>query len=183
MLKVGDAAPKFEFTSQTGKKQKFPDDFSGKWVGIHFLRYIGCPLCLEKLNDLISNSQKYAEQGVEILAVVQSTEKRVKAYAEKKGVKFLLVPDRERKFYELYDVAIGGLGAFFAPQVTVATIRTTLKGNFHGMPEGSELQKPASFIIDPQGKLAFEYYGKNIADLISEDKFKEALAGLMAKGK
>jgi thioredoxin-dependent peroxiredoxin len=183
MLKVGDAAPKFEFTSQTGKKQNFPEDFKGKWVGVHFLRYVGCPICLEKLDDLIKNQQKYAASGVEILAIVQSTEKRVKTYAEKKGVKFHLVPDRERKLYELYQVDVGGIGAFFAPQVTIATIRTTLKGNFHGAFEGAELQKPASFIIDPQGKLAFAYYGKNIADFISEDKFGEALAGLNVKGK
>jgi len=113
--------------------------------------------------------------------VVQSTEKRVKEYILKKGIKFNMIPDHERRIYELYGVAKGGVAAFLAPAVMVASIRATLKGNFHGPFEGDELQKPASFIIGPDGKLAFSEYGKNIADVTKEVKLFEAFAQVKAK--
>jgi len=181
MLNSGELAPKFEFNGQDGKKINFPADFKGKWLALIFLRHLGCPLCMEKINELASNQQKYKDQGLEPLVVVQSTEKRVKDYAQKKGVKFSMIPDHERRIYELYGVVKGGLGAFLAPAVTIATIRATLKGNFHGPFEGDELQKPASFIIDPDGKLAFLEYGRNIADITKETKLFEAFAQVKAK--
>jgi hypothetical protein len=63
-------------------------------------------------------------------------------------------------------------------------VRSTLKGNLHGPFEGDELQKPAAFLINPQGKIALAHYGKNIADIISEDKFFEVFNQLkQGKGK
>ena len=184
MLNTGELAPKFEFNSQDGKKINFPADFKGKWLALIFLRHLGCPLCMEKINELASNHQKYKDQGLELFVVVQSTEKRVKDYILKKGIKFNMIPDHGRAIYDLYGVAKGGLAAFLAPAVTVATIRATLKGNFHGPFEGDELQKPASFIINPDGKLAFSEYGRNIADVTKEAKLFEAFAQVKArKGK
>jgi thioredoxin-dependent peroxiredoxin len=184
MLKINEQAPKFEFTGPGGEKNNFPADFKGKWLALIFLRHLGCPLCMEKLNELNANFQKYQDQGLELCVVVQSTEKRVQDYIAKKSIKFNMVPDHGRTIYELYGVAKGGLGAFLAPAVTVATIRATLKGNFHGPFEGDELQKPASFIIDPDGKLAFLEYGKNIADITKEERLFEAFAQAKArKGK
>jgi len=172
MLKIGDIAPKFEFDSPDGKNVKFPDDFKGKWVALHFLRHLGCPLCLEKLNELRANQPKYKDAGLELFVVVQSTDKRVKDYSLKKGMHYL-IGDHPRKLYDLYGAEKGGVGAFLAPSVMVATVRATLKGNLHGAFEGDELQKPASFIINPEGKIAFLRYGKNIADVISEAQFWE----------
>jgi peroxiredoxin len=184
MMKIGEIAPKFEFIGQGGKQVNFPGDFQGKWLGLIFLRHLGCPLCMEKLNELIENHRKYIDQGLELFVVVQSTDKRVQDYIQKKGVKFFMVPSHDRKVYDLFGVAKGGLGAFLAPAVTVATIRATFKGNFHGPFEGDELQKPAAFIIDPEGKLAFVEYGKNIADVVSQDRFLDSLSKLKAaKGK
>jgi len=178
MLKIGAPAPGFEFEDQLGRKGKFPGDFKGKWLGLIFLRTLACPLCMEKLEELKKNEQKYKDQGVEVFVVVQSTLKRTKDYGARKGINFRLLADLERKIYGLYEVALGGLSAFMAPQVMTASLRATFKGHLHGLPEGNELQKPAAFIIDPQGKLVFSDYGKNIADMLSEEKFFQMLAQL-----
>ncbi len=175
MLKIGDQAPKFEFEDQTGKKSKFPDDFAGKWVGLFVLRSISCPICMEKLAEINQNQQKYRDAGVVPLVVVQSTARRVKGYTDKRKITVSVIPDHARNIYSLYDVAIGGLAAFMAPPVMAASLRATFKGYMHGLPEGSELQKPAGFIVDPQGKIGFVDYGKHIADMTSEDKFFMAL--------
>ncbi len=178
MLKIGDQAPKFEFEETGGKKNNFPDDFKGKWLGLFFLRTLACPICMQKIDELKKNEQKYRAEGVEPFIVVQSSAKRVKDYAAKKQIQLRLIGDLERKIYHQYGVEIGSLGAFFAPQVMTASIRATFKGHLHGMPEGNELQKPACFIIDPAGKLGFLEYGKNIADIITEDNFFKVLAAL-----
>lgn len=184
MLKVGDPAPKFEYSAEGGKKVNFPSDYNGKWLGLIFLRHLGCPLCMEKINELNVNLQKYRDLGLEPFVVVQSTDKRVREYTQKKGLKIILVPDHERRIYGLYNVAKGGLASFLAPAVMVATVRATVKGHFHGPFEGDELQKPASFIIDPDGKLVFMEYGKNIANVIKEADFLQAFGKLKAaKGK
>jgi peroxiredoxin len=183
MLKVGDLAPAFEFESLEGKKVNFPADFKGKWVALHFLRHLGCPLCQEKLNELRANQQKYKDAGIELFVVVQSTEKRVKDFSLKKGMHFL-IGDHPRKLYQLYGAEKGNLAAFLAPSVMLASVRATLKGNLHGAFEGDELQKPALFIIAPDNRIAFIQYGKNIADIISEKDFFEIFAGLrQEKGK
>jgi len=178
MLKIGDPAPKFEFEDQSGKKANFPDAFKGKWTGLIFLRTLACPLCMEKINELNKSGRKYQEQGVELLVVVQSTANRVKEYSARKQIQLRLIGDLERKIYSLYGVEIGGLGAFFAPQVMSASIRATVKGHLHGMPEGNELQKPACFIVDPAGTLVYLEYGRNIADIIKEERFFQVLSGL-----
>ncbi len=178
MLKIGEPAPRFEFEDQFGKKTQFPDNFKGGWLGLIFLRTLACPVCMEKLAELKKNEQKYKDQGVQVLVVVQSTLKRVKDYAAKKQIAFPLIGDLERKIYKQYEVALGGLASFMAPQVMVSSLRATFKGHLHGMPEGNELQKPAAFIIDPQGKLVFSDYGKNIADMLTEERFFQVLAQL-----
>jgi len=178
MLKIGQPAPEFEFETAAGSRVSFPRDFKGKWLALYFLRYLGCPLCLEKLNELIADQQKYAERGIELFAVVQSTENRVKDYSRKKGVKFHLISDRPCQLYQRYQVAKGGISALLAPQVALASMRATLKGNFHGPFEGEELQKPAVFIIDPAGNLAFLEYGKNIAAMMNNGRLFQLVGEL-----
>jgi len=183
MLKIFESAPKFEFKDQTGKNFKFPDDFNGKWLALFFLRHLGCPLCLEKIKELKKSEQKYKDQGVLVFVVVQSTASRVKEFSAKKQINFHLIGDFERRLYDLYQVAKGGLADFLAPSVLAASIRATFKGNFHGAFEGDELQKPAIFIIDPAGVLVFMEYGKNIANTINEKRFFQVLAKLKERKK
>jgi len=177
MLKVGDIAPAFEFESLEGRKVNFPTEFKGRWIALHFLRHLGCPLCLEKLKELRANQQKYKDAGIELFVVVQSTEKRVKDFSLKKGMHYL-IGDHPRKLYDLYGAEKGSVSALLAPSVMLASVRATLKGNLHGAFEGDELQKPALFIIGPDRRIAFIDYGKNIADIISEKDFFEILARL-----
>jgi len=183
MLKMNSPAPEFEFEDQRGKKFRFPMDFKGKWLALFFLRHLGCPLCMEKINELKTSRGKYQTKGVEIFVVAQSTLNRVRQYAQKKGIDFFLIGDYEKRLYALYQVFPGGISALLSPKVLVATIRATLKGNLHGKFEGDELQKPAVFIIDPEGKLAYVEYGRDIASVMDERRFFEVLEPLKGKAK
>ena len=176
-LSVGQPAPGFEATDQKDQLLRVPDGFKGKKVALLFLRYLGCPLCLMKLDDLIQNYPAYAAAGASLIAVVQSVPGHVKRFAERKQVPFALISDAERKLYSLYQVPVGGIKEFIAPPVLKATIQATLRGHMHGRFGGHELQIPADFVIGPDGLLSFVHYGKDISDFLGHEGLLGALKG------
>ena len=181
MLELGKPAPEFEFENHKGERYKFPGDFSGKWLGLFFLRHLGCPLCKEKISELKENQARYQAEGVELFVLVESTPRRVQEYGKKEGIDFHLISDREKRIYQLYQVSRGSFGDFFSPSVLSASLRATFKGHFHGRFEGDEFQRPACFIVAPSGKLVYSKYGKNIAKIITEEEFFEVLKMLKEK--
>jgi len=176
-LTVGQPAPEFEAIDQKDRLVRIPAGCKGKKVVLSFLRYLGCPLCLMKLDEMIAHYPAYAAAGTSLIAVVQSVPGHVKKYSERKQVPFSLLSDVERKLYQLYQVPVGGIKEFIAPPVLMATIQATLKGHMHGRFEGSELQIPADFVIGPEGKLSFVHYGKDISDFLSH----QALLAVLQK--
>ena len=174
-LTVGQPAPKFEATDQKNQILVVPDGFRGKRVALSFLRYLGCPLCLMKLDELLQNYSAYPAAGAGLIVVVQSLPGHVKRYAERKQVPFPILSDPERKLYSLYQVPSGGFKEYIAPAVLKATIQATLKGHFHGRLEGNEFQIPADFVIAPNGTLAFVHYGKDVSDFLPHAELMAAL--------
>ena len=75
-----------------------------------------------------------------------------------------------------YGVERGGLMAFVAPSVLKASAKATLKGYMHGKFEGDELQKPAEFIISPDGEIKWAHYGKDISDATENKKLLAELS-------
>lgn len=174
-LTVGQPAPKFEATDQKDQVLVVPDGFRGKKVALSFLRYLGCPLCLMKLEALRQNYSAYAAAGATVIAVVQSLPGHVKRYAERKQVPFPILSDTERQLYSLYQVPSGGFKEYIAPAVLKATIKATLKGHLHGRFEGNEFQVPADFVIAPNGALSFVHYGKDVSDFLPHSELMAAL--------
>lgn len=176
-LLIGHPAPQFEAQDQTDRVLTVPAGFPGKKIILSFLRYLGCPLCLMKLDELIQNHSAYSLAGAAVLAVVQSRPGHVKRYAERKQVPFSLLADPERKLYSLYQVPAGGIKEYVAPAVLKATLQATLKGHLHGRFEGHEFQIPAEFIIAPDGSLSFVHYGKDVSDFLPHARLMAALGG------
>ncbi len=167
---AGQSIGAFSFTDQNGKNLKWPDDFSETKLALFFLRHLGCPLCKEKIDELKKGLSRFEDQGVKVAAVVQATDKRAKQYSAKEMVPYILVPDRDKKLYDLFDVKRGGLKEFTSPAVLKSSLRATLKGHMHGKFEGDEFQVPASFLLSPDGAVLFAYYGKNISDFGNIDE-------------
>lgn len=157
----GDKAPGFETEDQKGNMVRVP---SGRKTALMFMRYLGCPLCLHKMDEVKAKMDEFNAAGADVMVVVQSTSSRVKSFSDQKGVPFLLISDREKKFYQLYDVKAGGLGAMLSPNVLKETVKATFKGKMHGAFEGDEFQIPASFVVGTDGKVHFAYYGRDVAD-------------------
>lgn len=168
-LSSGQTVSPFSFVDQAGKEMKFPGDFGSK-VAIFFLRHLGCPLCKEKIAELKLNQPRFAQKGVRLVAVVQSTPKRAQEVHLSQGLPFILAPDREKRLYGLFDVKKGGLKEFTAPSAAKASLRAMFKGHMHGKFEGDEFQVPASFLLAPDGAVIYAHYGRDISDFGNIDE-------------
>jgi len=163
-LKYGDAAPTFEAEDANGHIWQIPDDFKNKPFILVFLRHLGCPLCMRRLDELKAEYSRFKGMGAELMVITQSTQERVRKYSAKKSIPYPLIGDKEKKIYSLFGVRSGGLGALLAPRVLKESAKATLKGYFHGPLEGDELLVPAEFIIGGDGKIAWAHYGSDISD-------------------
>ena len=178
-LDIGSKSPAFEAADAKGNQWKAPQGPGGKYLVLVFLRHLGCPLCMKRIDDLNADATRFDALGASVIVVVEGTSERVRAYASKKNLTISLVGDKEKKIYGAYGVERGKITAMLAPKVLRESLRATLKGYMHGRFEGDELQKPADFIIAPDGKIAWAHYGKNISDSTPNDKLIEELSRIV----
>lgn len=175
-LDAGSVAPSFETQDAGGKQWKVPGEPAGKYLVLVFLRHLGCPLCMKRIDELNSDAMRFNALGASVIAVVDGTSERVRGFASKKNLAISLVGDKGKKIYEAYGVERGRITAMLAPNVLKESLRATLKGYMHGKFEGDELQKPADFIIAPDGKILWAHYGKDISDSTSNEILIEELS-------
>jgi peroxiredoxin len=109
-VKVGSAAPDFVLTDLQGKEHRL-SDYRGKGV---FLNFWGtwCKPCEKEMPYINRQYEVYKKQGVEVLAVnVGETKLSVQKFADRFGLTFPIMIDREDQVMNAYDV--GQLPATF----------------------------------------------------------------------
>jgi len=164
-LTPGMNAPNFTYDTISEQSLDFSKTTGGKRSVIFFLRYIGCPVCHMKMYDLLNNHKDFSAAGLQVYVALQSTQASVKEGLAGVKVPFTIVCDPEEKVFALYGVAPGGLLGYLAPSVIMKAMKAVRAGFKHGRKEGKEMQLPAVFIINGDGKITYAYYGKNIGDV------------------
>jgi peroxiredoxin len=109
-VKVGSVAPDFVLTDLQGKEHRL-SDYRGKGV---FLNFWGtwCKPCEKEMPYINRQYEVYKKQGVEVLAVnVGETKLSVQKFADRFGLTFPIMIDREDQVMNAYDV--GQLPATF----------------------------------------------------------------------
>lgn len=163
MLKAGDAAPEFEAIDYRKDRVSLAG-LRGQTAVIEFLRYVGCPVCSVRLQELNGLDEKLVAKGVKFIAVIQSDPALIARYAAKRPIRYSLIPDKEERLYRLFQVPRGSVAGIVHPAVIRAATASVLKGHGHGKFEGNELQTPADFVLAPDGTVAFAHYGRHVAD-------------------
>jgi peroxiredoxin Q/BCP len=176
-LNKGDVAPDFTVDVSTGGKWMLGDRKGKKRVVVSFLRYLGCPFCQQRIHELNAKMDDFAKAGVDVIAILEGTVKRVTEYGAKHGIRLPVGADKEKRVFELYGAGRGKLTMMLKPHVLTRTIGVTLKGYMHGMPGGDELQLPADFIIGKDGKVELAHYGTDPTDSLPVDELLAALGG------
>lgn len=163
-LEINDQAPDFDAVLTGGESINFKKELKKGPICLIFLRYIGCPICRQRLSELEGELSQYIKQNLRLIVVLESPIERVENYFFKKAFNLQALPDPDRKLYDLYDVGKGGVKAMLNPQVLKSAAKATIQGHMHGALGGSELQLPAAFIATKDGKLAYVNYGEHPAD-------------------
>lgn len=164
-LKAGMNAPNFNYKTTSQQSLDFYKTVAGKKSVIFFLRYIGCPVCHMKMHDLISGHKDFSAAGLQVFVALQSTPASVMEGLAGIKTPFTVICDANEDVFALYGVAPGNLCGYLAPSVIMKAVRASRAGYRHGKKEGKEMQLPAVFIINGDGKIAYAYYGKNIGDV------------------
>jgi len=164
-LTPGMIAPNFTYDTISKQSLDFYKTTGGKRSVIFFLRYTGCPICQMKIGDLLRDHKEFRAAGLQVYVALQSTPASVKEGLAGHKAPFTIVCDPEEKIFALYGVAPGNLLGYLTPSVIIKAMKASRAGFKHGKKEGKEMQLPAVFIVNGDGKIAYAYYGKNIGDV------------------
>jgi peroxiredoxin Q/BCP len=102
-LKVGDKAPDFETTTDTGNKVKL-SDYQGKRVILYFYPKDDTPGCTTQACGFRDNYPVITEKNAVVLGVSPDGESSHQKFKSKFNLPFTLLVDEDHKICELYGV-------------------------------------------------------------------------------
>jgi len=165
-LHIGEQAPDFSIVDILGNTIAL-QNYKNKKLLLCFFRYAGCPFCGVAFLDLFKKYPLLASKGLEIVAFFQSTPQYIHKYiVDKYHPTFPIIPDIEKKVYDLYKIDSDVLGW---PR-SIPTIPRAIDGIVHdklvqGVIDGDPNLMPGSFLIGPPEFTIFQaHYGKTFMD-------------------
>ena len=102
-LTIGDPAPDFTSTDQSGNPIKL-SDYRGKKVVLYFYPKDDTPGCTAQACSLRDNYAKLQAAGYEVLGISVDDEKSHQKFSKKFDLPFTLVADTDHQLVEAYDV-------------------------------------------------------------------------------
>jgi len=173
-LQIGAPALDFMVPDIEGRQIRL-SDYRGKKVLLTFFRFATCPFCTIRFSSLLREAQQYAEQGVQIIAVFESSAEYIQAYMGQRGLSFPVIADPEAKLYQLYGVQKSIPGLLLGMLRLPTLMRALFDPIFHmAKPDASIIRLPADFLIGSDQLIHAAYYGRDIGDHIpfsSIDRF------------
>lgn len=166
-LQTGDKAPFFEAIDINGKIQSITNGGQNPTL-LSFHRHAGCPPCNLRVREYMLAKQELDRYGVRLLSVFESPAESIRRDLVHGDVPFPILPDRDRRLYELYSVTpsfSGFLRSFLIkPWYSIQAI---FKYGYR--PKFAEVttMMPAEFLIAPNGKILMARYAKDFGDYLS----------------
>ena len=113
--------------------------------------------------------------GGDVVAVFQYRAEPTFHFCRKRGAPFDCLGDPERDAYRAVGLEDGGLLEYMGPRAALGWLKAASHGNFGGAPKGDVAQRPGTFVVAPDGEVAFAHYNRNSADNPSNDQVIEAV--------
>jgi peroxiredoxin len=108
--------------------------------------------------------EEFLAAGGEVLAVFQYRGQPTKNFCRRRGVPFTCLGDPERELYHAVGLERGTMREYMGPQLAKGFVRAARRGAFAGVPKGDVAQRPGTFVIGRDGKVAFAHYNKDSSD-------------------
>ena len=102
MIRVGELAPEFSFTSNDGKVVKLSELLVKGPICLVFYPADETPVCTVQLCEIRDNWELLTQKGVQVLGINPSTVARHEKFAEKNSLPFPLVHDEDAKIAKSY---------------------------------------------------------------------------------
>jgi peroxiredoxin len=177
-LIAGMVAPEFQTDDVFGNAVS-PSSYAGKPLLLAFFRNGACALCNLRVHHLIQRFPAYHAQGLEIVAVFESSRESVLTHVTKQDVPFSIVADPAAALYDLY-------GVESSEEKVMAPVDERWRNDMirEAQAIGYELTReensnffrmPAEFLIGPSGRLRIAFYSSAVGDHIAFDDLDQAL--------
>ncbi|HCN58224.1 MAG TPA: alkyl hydroperoxide reductase [Exiguobacterium sp.] len=149
-LTVGDEAPRFTLPNASGQSVSLEDLLQNGPVIVTFYRGGWCPYCNLELRAYQRELGKIEANGATLVAISPETPDHSLSTQEKNDLAFQVLSDVEnvvaRQFDLVFDMPDYLIDVYKASGLDVAG---------HNGNEDWQLPKPATFIIQPSGKISF----------------------------
>lgn len=103
MIKVGDKAPDFETTTESGEKFKL-SDYKGKKVVLYWYVKDNTSGCQAQSCSLRDNYDLFQDNKVLVFGIAPGTEKTHQSFKSKNNLQFPLLMDEDNAIAKLFDV-------------------------------------------------------------------------------
>lgn len=103
MLKIGDKAPDFTTTTESGETVKL-SSYEGKKVFIYFYPKDNTPGCQAESCSIRDNYNVFEKSDIPVFGISGGTAKSHKSFIDKNDLPFPLLMDEEFEIAKLYDV-------------------------------------------------------------------------------
>jgi peroxiredoxin len=120
--------------------------------------------------------EEFREAGADIVAIFQYRAEPTFHFCRKRGVPFDCLGDPEREAYHAVGLERGSAKEYLGPQLAKGFVRAARKGAFAGNPQGGDVaQRPATFVVSPEGTVLYAHYNKDSADHPSIDEMLDTV--------
>lgn len=179
-LNSGEVAPGFAVKDVNGTPVSL-SEYQGKKVLLTFFRYASCPFCTVRFVRMTQEVERYAQQGIQVIGVFESSPEYIKEYLGPRGLPFPVIPDPQGELYARYGIRKSLPGLMFGMFRMPTLLRALFDKEYRmAKPDGDITRIPADFLITPDQIIADSYYGSDIGDHIPFKRIDE-FAGPDAK--
>lgn len=181
-LHIGEMLPDFAFSTANGKNMTVANDVLGKKTVFWVIRYIGCTICRYDVHMLAQLYPQFQAKDTEVLVVMQSDPAIVREELKEANIPFEIVCDPEMNIYKQFEIPcaadkaeLGGKDPALLQRLQVKSAAAKECGFVHGAYEGDEMQLPAVWVVEKDGKLSYVKYGEAVADIPTPAELLETL--------
>lgn len=164
-VRPGEMIRDFSLPDMSGNMVNL-SDFQSRSVLLSFFRDASCPFCNLRLYELTRKHEQYRRQGLEVVAVFNSSPEVIKRYLGKRNRPFPMLGDADKEIFRLYGVE-SSWGILMKGMFNFSRMFSAFAKGF--MPAAGAFKPllPADFLIDPAGRVRATYYSRDAARHIS----------------
>jgi peroxiredoxin len=162
-LEPGDLFPELTLESADGAVEVRERWRDGP-LAVAFMRHFGCSFCREHLARLDQARGEFQAAGGDVVAVFQNRGRQVRDFCHHRGVGLECVGDPRREGYDAVGLKKGSWTEYLGPQLAKRYVRAARSGYLPGMPKGDVAQRPGTFVVGTDGRIAFAHYNRDSSD-------------------